>query len=71
MDILKSTRDAALLAIERLAMEMSNRPFMARHKDLLVVVAKATERESKLNSLDDSIQPKLAKALLMSLIIAL
>lgn len=71
MGILKSTREAALLAIERLAMEVSNRPFMARHKDLLVVIAKATERESRLNSVDDSIQPKLAKALLMSLIVAL
>lgn len=71
MDVLKSIRDAALLAIERLAMEVSNRPFMARHKDLLVVVARATERESKMNSLHDSIHPKLAKALLMSLIIAI
>jgi hypothetical protein len=71
VDILKSTRDSAILAIERLAMDLNNRPFMARQKNLLAVVAKAAERESRLSSLNASHEPKVARALLMSLILVL
>ncbi|KAL3940453.1 MAG: hypothetical protein SGBAC_005012 [Bacillariaceae sp.] len=65
-------RDSAVRAIERLATEHSNRPYMARHDGLLVSVAAATERETKLE--DSGAQPGrafLAKPLLMSLLVAM
>ena len=48
--MLKEIQDSAIRAIARLATEPANRPFMAKHKDLLVTIAKATERESKLET---------------------
>jgi hypothetical protein len=41
---------SAITALERLATDFNNRPYMARHEGLLVAVAKATEREAKLES---------------------
>jgi hypothetical protein len=68
----KETRDSAVISIERLATEISNRKYMARHPSLLSVIAKATERESasELNG-EKSTQPRLAKQLLMSLLLAM
>lgn len=67
---LKETRDSAVISIERLATEITNRKYMARHPSLLCVIAKATERESvsELNG-EKSSQPRLAKQLLMSLLL--
>jgi len=66
------TRDSAIVAIERLATELSNRQYMARHDDLLIAIAKATERESKSELAGEKItQPRLAKQLLMSLLLAM
>jgi len=70
------TRDASILALERLAMEHSNRPMMARYPGMLVSIAKATEREmnEELKGLPASSvtgQPRLAKPLLMSLLVAM
>lgn len=70
------TRDAAILAMERMAMEHSNRPMMARYPGMLVAIAKATEREmhEELNGNPVSSatgQPRLAKPLLMSLLVAM
>lgn len=70
------TRDAAILAMERMAMEHSNRPMMARYPGMLVSVARATEREmnEELNGMPASSitgQPRLAKPLLMSLLVAM
>ena len=66
------TRDSALVAIERLATEVSNRQYMARHEGLLVAVAKATERESRSELAGEkNTQPRLAKQLLMSLLLAM
>jgi hypothetical protein len=45
---LEEIRDSAIRAIERLATETSIRSIMARHDGLLVAIAKATEREAKL-----------------------
>jgi hypothetical protein len=69
---LKETRDSAVISIERLATEITNRKYMARHPSLLCVIAKATERESisELNG-EKSSQPRLAKQLLMSLLLAM
>mmetsp|Transcript_26378 Transcript_26378/g.40325 ORF Transcript_26378/g.40325 Transcript_26378/m.40325 type:complete len:726 (+) Transcript_26378:421-2598(+) len=68
----KDTRDSAVVAIERLATEISNRQYMARHEGLLVVIAKATERESKADLAGEKqSQPRLAKQLLMSLLLAM
>jgi hypothetical protein len=68
------TRDAAVLAMERMAMEHSNRPMMARYPGLLVSIAKATEREMK-EEINFNVavkgQPRLAKPLLMSLLVAM
>lgn len=66
------TRDAAVLAMERMAMEHSNRPMMARYPGMLVSIAQATEREMK-EELNGSMkcQPRLAKPLLMSLLVAM
>jgi hypothetical protein len=70
------TRDAAILAMERMAMDHSNRPMMARYPGMLVSIAKATEREmnEELNGVPKSSasgQPRLAKPLLMSLLVAM
>ena len=69
------TRDAAILAMERMAMEHSNRPMMARYPGMLVTIATATEREmnEELNGPVSSLtgQPRLAKPLLMSLLVAM
>jgi len=70
------TRDAAILALERMAMEHSNRPMMARYPGMLVSIAQATEREmnEELNGIPASSvtgQPRLAKPLLMSLLVAM
>jgi len=63
---------SAITAMERLATDYSNRPHMARHEGLLVAVAKATEREAKLESSGSSkSMPLLAKPLLMSLLVAM
>lgn len=66
-------QESAIRAIARLATEISNRQTMARHAGLLVTVAKATERETKI--LDKGIkleqQSFLGRALLMSLLMAL
>jgi len=65
-------RDSAIRAIERLATEFSNRAFMARHDGLLVAVAKATEREAKLEESGAKAEHAfLAKPLLMSLLVAM
>jgi hypothetical protein len=68
----KEIRDSAVISIERLATEITNRKYMARHPNLLSVIAKATERESasELNG-EKSSQPRLAKQLLMSLLLAM
>jgi len=70
------TRDAAILALERMAMEHSNRPMMARFPNMLVTIAQATERELKeeISGMQVSMgtgQPRLAKPLLMSLLVAM
>lgn len=63
---------SAITAMERLATEVSNRPHMARHEGLLVAVAKATEREAKLEMTGKTkSMPLLAKPLLMSLLVAM
>lgn len=65
-------RDSAIRAIERLATEFSNRPHMARHNGLLVAIAKATEREAKLEDAGAKRDHAfLAKPLLMSLLVAM
>ena len=65
-------RDSAVRAIERLATEFSNRARMARHKGLLVAIAKATEREAKLEEAGAKAEHAfLAKPLLMSLLVAM
>eukprot|EP00934_Nitzschia_sp_Nitz4_P001790 Nitzschia sp. Nitz4//scaffold129_size63868//41950//45266//NITZ4_006201-RA/size63868-augustus-gene-0.53-mRNA-1//1//CDS//3329534911//1790//frame0 len=43
-------RDSAVRSLERLATEFSNRAVMANHDGLLVGIAKATEREAKLEA---------------------
>ncbi len=45
---LQDVRDSAIRAIERLATEFSNRHTMAHHDGLIVAIARATEREAKL-----------------------
>ena len=62
-------RDSALTAIERLATEVSNRGIMARHDGLLVAVAMATEREAQ--AVPDAKKVRLAKPLLMTLLVAM
>eukprot|EP00970_Alexandrium_tamarense_P006096 scaffold1022_cov196-Alexandrium_tamarense.AAC.19 len=70
------TRDASILALERMAMDHSNRPMMARYPGMLVTIAGATEREmnEELKGIPASSvtgQPRLAKPLLMSLLVAM
>lgn len=68
----EETRDSAVRALERLATEFSNRAYMARHEGLLVGVAKATEREAKLEQAGAKPEHAfLAKPLLMSLLVAM
>lgn len=63
---------SAITAMERLATEYYNRGHMARHEGLLTAVAKATEREAKVEVLGESKSlPLLAKPLLMSLLVAM
>jgi hypothetical protein len=68
-------RDSSIRALERLATETSNRPIMARHDRLIVTVARAVEREVKLQTGSRGAPPDaancLAKPLLMSLLLAL
>ena len=68
----ESTRDSAVITLERLGTEVSNRKSMACHEGLITVVAKATERESlsERKGIDPQAE-RLAKALLMSLLLAL
>jgi len=47
---LTDVRDSAIRAIERLATEFSNRHSMAHYEGLLVAIARATEREAKLEA---------------------
>mmetsp|Transcript_12218 Transcript_12218/g.28783 ORF Transcript_12218/g.28783 Transcript_12218/m.28783 type:complete len:757 (+) Transcript_12218:409-2679(+) len=70
------TRDACVLSMVRMAMEHSNRPMMARFPGMITSIAKATEREMKeendMNASPTSTgQPRLAKPLLMSLLVAM
>lgn len=65
------TRDAAILTMERIATEHSNRPTMARYPGMLVSIAKATEREMREDPNNVQGHPRLAKPLLMSLLVAL
>ena len=65
-------RESAMKAMERLATDTSNRPYMARHEGLLVAVAQATEREAKLEESGIKVDHALlAKPLLMSLLVAM
>ena len=63
----ENIRNSAVVAIERLASIESNRKCMARHDGLIVAIAYATERESKLG-VNSPHQPS-AKSLLMSLLL--
>ena len=68
----ESTRDAAMVTLERLGTEITNRKAMACHEGLITVVAMATERESKAERKGDDPQvERLAKPLLMSLLLSL
>lgn len=72
---IKESRDAAILAMERLATEHSNRQLMARHPGMLVSIARAAEREmnEELTLIPATLTsgPRLAKPLLMSLLVAM
>jgi hypothetical protein len=50
---LEDVRGSAVRALERLATEFPNRNKMAHHNGLLVAIAQATERESKLEQAQD------------------
>ena len=63
-------QESAVVALERLATDHDNRPVMARHNGLLTAVAKATEREDR-GDTNGSTREKLAKPLLMSLLLAM
>jgi hypothetical protein len=68
----KEIRDSGIVAIERLATEVTNRQYMARHDGLLVAIAKATERESKSELAGErQSSPRLAKQLLLSLLLVM
>ena len=68
----KEIRDSAVIAIERLATEVTNRRYLARHDGMLVAIAKATEREAKSELAGEKqSQPRLAKQLLLSLLLAM
>jgi hypothetical protein len=69
---LMEAREAAIITLERLATEPSNRPRMARHAGLLVAVSRAVEREAKWAEAHiESEHGYLAKPLLMSLLLAM
>lgn len=71
-EVLSEARESAIIGMERMATEPSNRGFMARYPGLLQCVAKAVEREVKLE--DDKVESEhgyLAKPLLMSLLLAM
>ena len=69
---LEEARDSAIIALERLATEVSNRHRMARHPRLLESVAQAVEREAKWeDSGRKSEHGFLAKPLLLSLLLAM
>lgn len=71
-EILEDARESAIISMERMATEPSNRAFMARYPGLLQCVAKAVEREVKLEDAKvDSDHGYLAKPLLMSLLLAM
>lgn len=64
--------ESAIVALERLATEAKNRPVMARFGGMLVTVAKVTEKEQILEDAGtESSHERLAKPLLMSLLLAL
>ncbi|GAX09527.1 hypothetical protein FisN_16Lh220 [Fistulifera solaris] len=68
---LVGARDSAIRAMERLAIEPANRPFMARHPGLLTIVASAVEREAEREHVGErSEYGFLAKPLLLSLLVA-
>jgi hypothetical protein len=68
----EEAREASMRALERLATEYSNRPIMARHDGLIVVVARAVEREAKAEEAGETSEHGfLAKPLLMSLLLAM
>ena len=71
--------ESAIVSLQRLATDVSNREKMARHDGLLTAVAKVTEREAKLEretkatpTKEEHVSRKLlAKPLLMSLLVAM
>eukprot|EP00957_Ditylum_brightwellii_P148457 11302731-Ditylum_brightwellii.AAC.1 len=70
------TRESAIVTIERLATEVANRQYLARHEGLIVAVAQATERELRAelemtSGENPSGHSRLAKPLLMSLLLAM
>ncbi|CAB9518935.1 expressed unknown protein [Seminavis robusta] len=74
-NLLTEMQDSAIRAIARLATEHSNRQTMAKHRGLITAIARATERESKLE-MKGPVSPEqqqafLGKPLLMSLLMAM
>ena len=64
--------ESAIVALERLATEPNNRPVMARFRGMLVTIAKVTEKEQLLEDAGtEATHERLAKPLLMSLLLAL
>lgn len=64
--------ESAIVGIERMATELCNREIMGRHPGLLCVVAKVTEREQKeIDAGIESSHERLAKQLLLTLLVAL
>lgn len=64
--------ESAIVALERLATEPKNRPMMARVPGMLVTIAKVTEKERLLEDAGaEATHERLAKPLLMSLLLAL
>ena len=71
-EVLSEARESAIISMERMATVASNRSFMARYPGLLQCVAKAVEREVKLEDAKiESEHGYLAKPLLMSLLLAM
>jgi hypothetical protein len=69
---LVEARDSAIVSMERMATEPTNRAFMARYPGLLQAVAKTVEREVHLEDAKvESDHGYLAKPLLMSLLLAM
>jgi len=68
------TRESAIIGMERLATEVSNRQHMVQHNGVLVAIATMVEKESKLNFQgQNSTHERLTKPkhLLMSLLLAI